>query len=367
MRSRINRKNIALTYPRCPIEKEDMLVHLKGCFASDTEINYIIVCQELHADGGLHLHAFIQLKMAINLKTMERFNFRLGDKVYNANIEEANSVKNWIMYCKKGTNWIEWGTNPLNTAKLTRKELNELVLTEDLNKLVDDGIINLKDVPRWNTAKEAYKILKAGKRRTDLIVKWYYGATGTGKTRKANDEAGGDCWQSGKDLQWFDGYVGQHTAILDDLRASCCEWSYLLRVLDIYPLMVPIKGGHAKWCPKVIIITAPCLPEDMFKKKETGEVWDKIDQLKRRIHEYRNFDENPYNPTPDNSEEDSSTSTVVAELLKSQEFNSSNLPPMPIPAETPTPFMNFHFSSPEENRNTGFISQGNLPSWNGKR
>lgn len=362
------RKNFCLTFPRCPIEKEDMLSHLKGCFASDSEINYLLVCQELHADGGLHLHAFIQLKMSINLKDMTRFDFKLGEIVYHCEIEEATSVKNWINYVKKDGNWIDWGTNPLTGAKLTRKELNELVLHEDLVKLVDNGTINVKDLPRWNCAKESYKMLHATKRRINLIVKWYYGSTGTGKTRKAEDEGGEDCWRSGKDLQWFDGYNGQKTAILDDLRSSSCDWGYLLRILDIYPLSVPIKGGFAKWCPEVIIITAPCLPEEMFKNRENGQIWDKIDQLKRRIKEYRNFDETPYNPTPDQSEDDDSN-TEIADLLRSQEISRSGLPPLPMPSQSPAlnENMNFHFSSPEDIGINSFISKGNLPSWKGSR
>lgn len=109
------------------------------------------------------------------------------------------------------------------------------------------------------------------------------------------------------------------------MRSNSCDWGYLLRLLDIYPLTVPIKGGHSKWIPEVIIITAPCLPEDMFKNHQNDQVWDKIDQLKRRITVYRNFNEEPYNPTPSASEDDSS-STIDDELLRSFHTETSGLP-----------------------------------------
>lgn len=370
MAKRIARKNFALTYSRCPVDKNDMLQHLKGCFATDSEINYILVCQEEHADGGLHLHAFLQLKFVTNLKDMNKFDWVLGNIRYHCEIEECKSVKDWINYIKKGPNWVDWGINPLANAKLTRKELNDLVIKEDLNTLVDNGTINLKDLPRWTTAKESYKLLHNNTRRRNLVVKWYYGATGTGKTRKANDEGGNDCWTCGKDLQWFDGYKGQRTAILDDLRSSCCEWGYLLRLLDIYPLNVAIKGGFAKWCPEVIIITAPCLPEQMFKSRDNGEVWDKIDQLKRRITEYRNFDEHPYEP----SEDDDSSSETMPPIppaddleVAIRETHQMDLEIANARSTNPGPDhtnqLLFSFSSPEENMDTGFVSQGNLPSW----
>ena len=76
-RARIARKNFALTFPRCPIKKEDMLLHLKSCF-NDAEINYLLVCEESHADGGPHLHAYIQLKYTVNLKDLRKFDFNLG-------------------------------------------------------------------------------------------------------------------------------------------------------------------------------------------------------------------------------------------------------------------------------------------------
>ena len=374
-RARIARKNFAITFPRCPICKEDMLQHLKACF-NDAEINYLLVCEESHQDGGPHLHAYIQLKYTVNLKDMRKFDFNLGSVIYHCEIEECRSISQWINYVKKDGCWCDWGTNPLKTAKLSRKELNELVIKEKLETLVDNGTINLKDLPRWAIAKENYKLEKRNVRRTNLVVKWYWGNTGTGKTRKAYDEAGEDCWTSGRDLTWFDGYSGQKYAILDDLRSNSCDWGYLLRLLDIYPLTVPIKGGHSKWCPEVIIITAPCLPEDMFKNHQNDQVWDKIDQLKRRISIYRNFNEEPYNPTPCASEEDSSSSTIDGELLRSNVDENSGLPPLPIPQPVrctcPPPVSqrilpSFNFSTPEEMADNGFISQGNLPSWREKR
>lgn len=293
---RITRKNFALTFPRCPVDKTDMLQHLKSLFY-DTDIVYLLVAQEHHQDGGLHLHCFLQLKMPINLKNMKKFDLLIDTVNYHPEIEECKSIKDWINYCKKEGNWCDWGSNPLTTSKLNKKELNEKLINSDLNELIDNGTISLKELPRIIQAKEAYKLLQKKQRRRELKVKWYYGATGTGKTRKALDEAGDDYWISGENLKWFDGYKGQETVVLDDLRADSCAWGFLLRLLDIYPLSVPIKGGFSDWKPKTVIITAPCIPEEMFVNHASGQTWDKIDQLKRRVNEYRNFDEEVYNPS----------------------------------------------------------------------
>lgn len=291
---RISRKNFSLTYPQCSIPKEDAILLIKEILGEDT-ISYIIVCEELHKDEGKHLHAFVQLKSILNVKSCNKFDLTYDTKRFHCNIQGTASVRDWINYVKKDGCWIEWGTNPISATKLNKEEFNKkILLAENLNELVDKGIINIKELPRVVAAKEQYKLQERRKLRRNLLVKWYYGATGTGKTRQAIEEGMDDYWLSGEKLKWFDGYDGQKVAIIDDLRADSCQWGYLLRLLDIYPVTVEIKGGHANWCPDIIIITAPVMPEELFKNHQTDQVWDKIDQLKRRIHVFRNFDEEPY-------------------------------------------------------------------------
>lgn len=43
------------------------------------------------------------------------------------------------------------------------------------------------------------------------------------------------------------------------------EYSLLLRILDKYPMRVPVKGSFVNWEPKTIIITAPFSPNKMFE------------------------------------------------------------------------------------------------------
>lgn len=291
---RMARKNFSLTYPRCEIPKENALLLLKEILGEKT-INYILVCQELHKDEGKHLHAFVQLTQVLNIKSHTKFDLKYDDIIYHCNIQGTSNVKDWINYVKKDGDWIDWGTNPINASKLSKEEFNKkIMLSENLNDLVDTGVINIKELPRLTAAKEQYKLGVKRELRRNLLVKWYYGATGSGKTRQAIEEGADDYWLSGEKLKWFDGYVGQKVAIIDDIRADSCSWGYLLRLLDIYPVTVEIKGGHANWCPDIIIITCPVMPEELFKNHQTDQVWDKIEQLKRRIHVFRNFDTDPY-------------------------------------------------------------------------
>lgn len=80
---------------------------------------------------------------------------------------------------------------------------------------------------------------------------------------------------------WFDGYEGQEVAVFDDFRPWWCRFDYLLRLLDRYPMKVPIKGGFVNWIPEIIIITTQKSIRDTF----TGEYRtdEDIRQLERRV------------------------------------------------------------------------------------
>ncbi len=56
---RLNTKGLFLTYPQCPAPREcvQQMIEAKG----NLTIEKGLVAQETHADGELHLHAYIKL------------------------------------------------------------------------------------------------------------------------------------------------------------------------------------------------------------------------------------------------------------------------------------------------------------------
>lgn len=86
---------------------------------------------------------------------------------------------------------------------------------------------------------------------------------------------------------WFDGYKGQKRVIFDDFRPWWCEFSWLLRLLDRYPIQVPVKGGFVNFIPEEIIVTTPKNPEETFGMYRTQE---DLQQLRRRLQHVVHFD-----------------------------------------------------------------------------
>lgn len=126
-------------------------------------------------------------------------------------------------------------------------------------------------------------------------VFWFYGSTGSGKTRLVFDQTVGIDMYIKPSGAWFDGYTGQKVVLFDDFRGDWVKYSDLLKLLDRYPMQVPVKGGFVQWSPDTIYITCPRRPEEIFSgivAKDDGG----IGQLSRRITEVRLFGDEPEAP-----------------------------------------------------------------------
>lgn len=55
---------------------------------------------------------------------------------------------------------------------------------------------------------------------------------------------------------WFDGYDNEDVALFDECGKGMMNINYLKRLLDIYPMSVPVKGGSVAWNPTTIILTS---------------------------------------------------------------------------------------------------------------
>jgi len=251
------------------------------------EVNKMIVSKEVGESGTPHLQGAITFKRVYRLAALKKLCPR-------AHWEPAKA-KDCFNYCLKDGSEVVINKN--NTKQGKRSDWEEVKsmiqekrgrdeISEKFPNLVGTCYKGIEKLGEWIEDKRPVKNQKVIKEKE---VIWIHGETGTGKTKYVYDNYDiNDIWESASNLDWFDGYFGQKVVLIDDFRGDMCKFRWLLRLLDRYPLRVPIKGGFTVWNPEIIIITS-CKAPNMVYNPEVFDNEEKVDQLIRRIKEIKHF------------------------------------------------------------------------------
>nr|WAE43181.1 MAG: replication associated protein [Cressdnaviricota sp.] len=138
----------------------------------------------------------------------------------------------------------------------------------------------------YQSVKMAEQILKYTEKPRNFKpeVLWFYGPTGSGKSRLAYELLGEDCYTCLSTGRWFDGYDAHENVLIDDMRKDFMKFHELLRLLDRYAMRIETKGGTRQFLAKRIIITSAYPPQEMYNTRED------VQQLLRRIDQVRLFE-----------------------------------------------------------------------------
>lgn len=186
-------------------------------------------------------------------------------------------------YCMKEGDYFEIGTFVENGCRTDLQEIQ--------NEIMEGRLMRDIATDHFSTWVHSYRALDrfasmyAKKDIRDVTVEVYYGAPGSGKTYKAFTENPDNFILTnitGRDNEtpWFDTYNGESTLIIDDFD----EWipyKFLLRLLDVYPLVLPIKGSTTFARYTKVIITANEHPSHWYRSLY---VHYQDSPLFRRIH-----------------------------------------------------------------------------------
>lgn len=283
---RLSASKYLITWPKSSrLLIEHILQHLRDI----ESIKYACVCEERHADGDIHHHAVVQYFKRLNKKR----NVFIIDE-FKCNIEvignSRKDMENAIAYVKKDGVWIEEGMRPNLEKKIEKKKKLEYAIEHSIQDCIDSGSYSISEICKIPILKTLSKRQRPNSPRK---VFWFYGPTGSGKTKYATelmeDKYKDDYWISGGDLKQFkNGYNGERGVILDDLRCGDIKFNDLLRILDRYKYTTNIKGTTIPWLADDIIITSPEHPLQTFVKlnhnTHNWEPREDIEQLIRRIY-----------------------------------------------------------------------------------
>lgn len=237
---------------------------------------YLIVGKEKGESGTPHLQGYVYFA---NAKTFSAVKKAISKR---AHIEKAEgtALQN-RKYCSKDKDYVEIGEIPKQGS---RNDLSQIKENCENNikikkQLKDNHICNYQQLKFAEGLMKYYEVSRNWK----PVINWYYGATGTGKTRRAYEEAlsmAGDVdniYFAMDTCQWFDGYDGEEYIIIDDIRKDFAKFHTLLKLFDRYPYRVQTKGSTRQFLSKVIWVTCPYSPQVLYSGRED------INQLLRRL------------------------------------------------------------------------------------
>jgi len=225
--------------------------------------------------GRKHFQLYIQTMNPTALSTMhELLDF------FKFHIEPAQgSPTQNVKYCTKEESraagpW-KWGEEPHQGSRSDISTIKELIKSgHGMRRIAEEAT----SYQALKSAELLLKYIEQPRPIQDIDVRWYHGATATGKTRSAMEEFP-EAWKSSGSLRWWDGYDAHKAVVIDDFRPSFCSFPYLLEILDRYPVRIENKGGSRQLQATTIIVTCPYTPQKLFHKRLDEDV----NQLVRRI------------------------------------------------------------------------------------
>lgn len=148
---------------------------------------------------------------------------------------------------------------------------NKLLIEKGAEAAVKDGDISIQQYAKLKHNIELFNACVAKHDQLSLLDnKWFYGAPGVGKSRKARRDYPN---HYDKPLnKWWDDYKDQDTVILDDFsKDHACLASHLKRWADHYPFTAEVKGGAINIRPTRLVVTSNYHPRDIFQDEVTQQ------------------------------------------------------------------------------------------------
>lgn len=257
-------------------------------------VDYYIYQKELApTTERIHWQGYMEFNRQLTLSTIKKEIF--DDDTLHVE-KRRGTQKQAIDYCKDpkkrapdAENPVEWGNQKVQGTQAgfqgVVEALQQGVSMHDINMRYPHIVASCQS---WllrvsNGLQEA----EAKKFRTSLRTYVFWGPTGTGKSRRVHhmhDSA--DIYtviepRNGGQL-WFDGYVGQSVLLFDDFYGTGISMELMLRLLDVYPLQLQVKGGSTWAMWTTVYITTNVEP--MFWWLGQNHAESKRDALYRRLN-----------------------------------------------------------------------------------
>ncbi|AXQ65767.1 MAG: helicase [Cressdnaviricota sp.] len=236
-----------------PTEEDVTLLDTVPC-------KYIVYGNEVGESGTPHKQGTIIFKsqktLSAAIKSLPR----------RAHVEVCKHLFKSIEYCKKDGDVIERGEPPKtkeDQGNMEKERWANFISLAEQDRLEE---IDPKDRVKHYRAAEYFRSEGAKKRRledTEERMEWYYGPSGTGKSRKARSENPAAYLKMCN--KWWDGYADEDCVIIEDFDKKHDVLAHHMKIWgDRYDFLAEHKGGAKRIRPKKIIVTSNYHPKDIW-------------------------------------------------------------------------------------------------------
>ncbi len=240
----------------------------------------------------LHLQGYVEFSTPFRLRACQS---ALG--IRDSHVEPRKGSREQAKeYCQKQDTRVDgpWEVGTWISGQGSRQDLNEVKEALDADKSsreVSDQFFSA--FVKFHRGISAYRLLHAVRRRWPMEVTVYWGPTGTGKSQAA--------WarypeafllppqQSSSGCGWWDGYDGHEDIIVDEFY-GWLRYSFMLQLLDRYPLRVETKGGSVEFVGRRICFTSNKAPTEWYDENKFDYA-----PLRHRITKIYKYQANMFN------------------------------------------------------------------------
>jgi len=223
---------------------------------------FMVVGREVGESGTPHLQGFVYFENG-------RSELSIRGLLPRAHVEcQKGSNKSAIEYCKKEGDFIEIGNPPKDGAGANKWK--EVYVMAKQRKWVELA----ECFPSYWIRYES-SLRRQGEYFTGTLGftdrnKWYWGRSGTGKSRKAREV---EPLYLKKRNKWWDGYDNEDTVLIEEWSPDLKHTAQELKIwADIYSFPAEIKGGMIVIRPKLIIVTSNYSIEECFDERDIEAV-----------------------------------------------------------------------------------------------
>lgn len=219
--------------------------------------------------GRRHIQGWLQWKNPRQVNVFWRDFGHPHIEVRHGTVEQNN------LYCAKENDYEEFGTPPVQGERSDWRRAREQL--QQRHSVVDV----ISDQPHLLPAIRALERYQTLSRQPpndrDIRCVYIHGSSGCGKSRAVHAAYPNAYWKPAG--EWWDGYEGQEVVVLDDYYGDQ-QYSQLLRVLDRYPLRLPVKGGFVPAEYTTVVITSNATLDEQYQMIQGS----RRQPLIRRIH-----------------------------------------------------------------------------------